>query len=201
MNAPRTVKLSGSGRGVLVWTYAYQVPGSAAPANAQAASSGLRLDLKRSIWRLLTPQQTGDAKKGWVRVPWTGTLKQGEEAWMELDLRCAQSADYVLLEVPVPAGLEPIVKLEGMVLEGKALSEGDVTTAWDKPRIEVRPDRVCFVFQHLGSWMRPRVRILLRAGMAGAYRIRPAKLSLMSDEGQWTTCDGAGLVVKEGGKP
>jgi uncharacterized protein YfaS (alpha-2-macroglobulin family) len=120
---------------------------------------------------------------------------------MELDLRCAQSADYAVLEVPVPAGLDPIVKLEGMVLEGRPLAEGDAVSSWDKPRIEVRPDKVSFIFQHLGPWTSPRVRILLRAGMAGSYRLRPAKLSLMSDEGQWTTCDGLELKVREGGRP
>jgi hypothetical protein len=198
---PRPVTFTASGKGIVVWTYAYQVPGSAVPAPAGESSGALRLGLSRKLWRLRTPQQTGNPKHGWVRVPWTGTLAQGDEAWMELDLRCAQSADYVLLEVPVPAGLEPIVKLEGLVLEGRPLAEGDVTDAWDKPRIEVRPDKVCFIFQHLGSWQRPKVRLLLRAGMAGNYRIRPARLVLMSNEAQWTTCDGAQVTVQEGGQP
>jgi hypothetical protein len=35
--------------------------------------------------------------------------------------------------------------------------------------------------------------------MAGSYRLRPAKLSLMSNEGQWVTCDGLDLKVQEGG--
>jgi hypothetical protein len=36
--------------------------------------------------------------------------------------------------------------------------------------------------------------------MAGSYRLRPAKLSLMSNEAQWTTCDGLDLRVEEGGR-
>ncbi len=200
ITSPQAVKLNATGRGVLVWTYAYQVPGSAAPAQLQAASSGLRLDLKRQIWRLLTPQQTGDAKRGWVRVPWTGTLKQGEEAWMELDLGSTKYSSYPLVEIPIPAGLEPQVKLEGLVLEGKALSDDDSSSqTWNKPRIEVHPDKVTFLFQSIGPWSRPKARILLRAGMAGQYRMRPAKLSLMSNETQWTTCDGLALTIREGG--
>jgi hypothetical protein len=69
-----------------------------------------------------------------------------------------------------------------------------------KPRIEVHPDKVVFFFQRLTPWDAPRVRILLRAGMAGQYRFRPAKLSLMSNENQWATCDGLDLTVKEGGQ-
>ena len=200
MATPQAVNLSAAGRGVLVWTYAYQVPGSAVPAGAAAASSGLRLDLKRQIWRLLSPQQTGDAKKGWVRVPWTGTLKQGEEAWMEVDLGSSKYSSYPLVEIPIPAGLEPQVKLEGLVLEGHPLSDDDSSSqSWSKPRIEIHPDRVTFLFQSIGPWYRPKARILLRAGMAGQYRMRPAKLSLMSNETQWTTCDGLAVTVQEGG--
>jgi uncharacterized protein YfaS (alpha-2-macroglobulin family) len=93
------------------------------------------------------------------------------------------------------------VTLEGFVLEGQAFSENDSTDEWvQKPRIEVRPDKVVFFFQRLYPWDNPRVRILLRAGMAGRYRLRPAKLSLMSNENQWTTCDGLDLTVKEGGQ-
>jgi len=194
------VSFTASGRGIIAWSYAYQVPGSAASPPA-GRSGALRLDLTRRLWRLKTPQQTGDPRRGWVRQPWTGTLAQGDEAWMELDLRCAQSADYAVLEVPIPAGLDPIVKLEGMLLDGKPLAAGDVSSAWDKPRVEVRPDRVSFLFQRLDPWQRPTVRILLRAGMAGSYRLRPARLGLMSDEGQWTTCAGQELKVEEGGRP
>jgi hypothetical protein len=93
------------------------------------------------------------------------------------------------------------VKLEGFVLEGRPFAEDDSTDDWaQKPRVEVHPDKVVFFFQRLYPWENPRVRILLRAGMAGQYRIRPAKLSLMSNESQWTTCDGLDLAVKEGGQ-
>jgi len=199
---PRRVTFSASGQGILVWTYAYQVSGSAAKAMAGESSGAVRLGLARRLWALRTPQQTGDPKRGWVRQAWTGTLVQGGEAWMELDLRCAQSADYAVLEVPIPAGLDPVVQLEGMVLEGKLLAQGDAVSASDQPRIEVRPDKVSFIFQRLSPWMNPSVRILLRAGMAGSYRLRPAKLYLMSNESQWTTCPGLELTVKErGAKP
>jgi len=35
--------------------------------------------------------------------------------------------------------------------------------------------------------------------MAGSYRLRPAKLSLMSNEGQWVTSDGVEVKVQDGG--
>lgn len=121
---------------------------------------------------------------------------------MELYTEVDQSADYAVLEVPIPAGLNPTVKLEGFVLEGHPFTEGESTDEWiQKPRIEVHPDKVVFFFQRLYPWDSPTVRILLRAAMAGRYRIRPAKLSLMSNENQWTTCDGTDLTVKEGGQP
>jgi uncharacterized protein YfaS (alpha-2-macroglobulin family) len=201
MAKARPLTLTGTGKGILVWTYAYQVAGGAGPDPAAASSGALRLGLDRKLWRLRTPQQTGDPRRGWVRAPWTGSLAQGEEAWMELELACAQGADYVVLEVPVPAGLEPIVKLEGMVLEGRPLADADLAGTWVKPRVEVHPDKVSFIFQHLGPWYRPRVRLLLRAGLAGHYRLRPARLFLMSNESQWTTCAGTGLTIQEGGKP
>ena len=201
MNEPKSLKVTASGQGVLVWTYAYQVPGSAAGVVQAESSSALHMNVSRSIWKLKTPQQTGDARKGWIREQWTGTLQVGDEAWMELQAETNQSADYAILEVPIPAGLNPTVKLEGFVLEGHPFAEADSTDEWvQKPRIEVHPDKVVFFFQRLSPWAAPRVRILLRAGMAGRYRLRPAKLSLMSNENQWTTCDGLDLAVQEGGQ-
>ncbi len=200
MEAPKPLRLTGSGRGVLVWTYAYQVPGSARPPQAANASGAARLSLKRGLWALSSPQATGNARRGWVRRPWTGKLAVGDEAWMELEAGVDHEASYALLEVPIPAGLVPSVKLEGFVLEGRPFSNADASDAWwDKPRVEVHPDRVTFLWQKFYPWSPQRVRILLRAGMAGTYRIRPARLSLMSSEGQWVTCDGADLAVREGG--
>jgi alpha-2-macroglobulin len=200
LDAPRPVILQASGRGVLVWTYAYQVRGGASAPQAAEASGALRLSLGRRLWRLRTPQQTGDAARGWVRAPWTGQLAVGEEAWMELTVSGDREANYAVLEVPIPAGLDPSVKLEGFVLEGHPFTEeGVAESAWNRPRIEVHPDRVAFFWPRLYPWENQTVRILLRAGMAGSYRLRPAKLSLMSNEGQWTTCEGLPLVVKEGG--
>jgi hypothetical protein len=210
MSSPQAVKLSVSGSGLLVWTYGYQVPGGAAD-EAKVAASGLRLDLKRSLWRLRTPQETGNAAQGWVRQPWTGTMKQGEEAWMELELGASKFSNYAMLEVPIPAGLEPTVKLEGFVLEGHPFAEEDATSGGNeydyeeggvhvnRPRIEVHPDKVTFLFPQIGSWERPKVRILLRAAMAGSYTMRPPKLSLMSNESQWVTASAMGLKVTEGG--
>ena len=201
METPKAASITASGNGVLVWTYAYQVPGSANAPETAESSSPMRLSLARKMWRLRTPQETGNARQGWVRQPWTGTLKQGEEAWMELELGSSQSADYAVLEVPIPAGLEPTVKLEGFVLEGHGYAENDATTEnWVKPRIEVRADKVTFLFPKMWSWYYPKVRILLRAGMAGSYKMRPAKLSLMSNETRWATCDGVALNVTEGGR-
>lgn len=200
MAEPKPLKVTVSGQGVLVWSYAYQVPGSAAGVPKAESASPLRLSVSRSLWKLKTPQQTGNAQKGWLREKWTGTLQVGDEAWMELQAEADQTADYAILEVPIPAGLNPTVNLEGFVLEGKAFSANDSTDEWvQKPRIEVHPDKVVFFFQRLQPWDAPRVRILLRAGMAGRYRLRPAKLSLMSNESQWSTCDGLDLMVKEGG--
>jgi hypothetical protein len=159
----------------------------------------MKMSLNRSIWRLKTPQQTGNAHQGWVREAWTGTLKAGEEAWMQLQFRTERDADYLMLEVPIPGGLNPTVKLEGFVLEGKPFTERGASESWTKPRIEVHRDKVTFLFQRAWGWSTHTVRILLRSGMAGTYRLRPAKLSLMSNEGQWTTCDGLDLKVVDGG--
>ncbi|MCM2249844.1 MAG: hypothetical protein NDI58_04645, partial [Geothrix sp.] len=199
MAEPKPVTVTASGKGLLVWTYAYQVPGSAAGTPKADASSALRLSVTRNLWRLKTPQETGNARQGWLRQPWTGTMKAGEEAWMEVSFRTDRDADYVMLEVPIPGGLNPTVKLEGFVLEGRPFTDEGASEVWTKPRIEVHGDKVTFLFQHAWSWDTHTVRILLRAGMAGSYRLRPAKLSLMSNEGQWATCDGAGLKVLDGG--
>ena len=199
MAEPKAVTLTASGKGLLVWTYAYQVPGSAAGVPKGDASSALRLSVTRNLWRLRTPQETGNAHQGWVRQRWTGTLNAGEEAWMEVSFRTDRDADYVMLEVPIPGGLNPTVKLEGFVLEGKPFTDEGAAETWTKPRIEVHADKVTFLFPRTWSWDTHTVRILLRAGMAGSYRLRPAKLSLMSNEGQWATCDGADLKVLDGG--
>ncbi len=196
---PKPVTLTATGKGLLIWTYAYQVPGSAAGVPRADASAPMRMAVTRSLWRLRTPQETGHASQGWVRQPWTGTLKAGEEAWMQVQFRTEKDADYAMLEVPIPGGLTPTVKLEGFVLEGKPFTEEGAAEAWTKPRVEVHADKVTFLFQRAWSWNTHTVRILLRAGMAGTYRMRPAKLSLMSHEGQWATCDGLDLKVVEGG--
>ncbi len=199
MVEPKAVTISASGKGLLVWTYAYQVPGSAAGVAKAEASSALKLAVTRNLWRLKTPQETGNARQGWIREPWTGTMKAGQEAWMQVQFRTDRDADYVLLEVPIPGGLNPTVKLEGFVLEGKPFTEEGSSDAWMKPRIEVHADKVTFLFHRAWSWNTHTVRILLRAGMAGSYRLRPAKLSLMSNEGQWVTSDGVDLKVVDGG--
>ena len=199
MAEPRPVTVTASGKGLLVWTYAYQVPGSATAVPKGEASSALRLSVTRNLWRLKTPQETGNARQGWIREPWTGAMKAGEEAWMQVQFRTDRDADYVMLEVPIPGGLNPTVKLEGFVLEGKAFTEEGSSDTWTKPRIEVHPDKVTFLFNRAWSWNTHTVRIHLRAGMAGSYRLRPAKLSLMSNEGQWVTCDGLDLKVTDGG--
>ena len=199
MAEPKPVTITASGKGLLVWTYAYQVPGSAAGTPKGDASSALRLSVTRNLWRLKTPQETGNARQGWIRQPWTGTMKAGEEAWMQVTFRTDRDADYVMLEVPIPGGLNPTVKLEGFVLEGRPFTDEGASDTWMKPRIEVHGDKVTFLFQHAWSWNAHTVRILLRAGMAGSYRLRPAKVSLMSNEGQWATCDGADLKVLDGG--
>jgi len=199
MAEPKPVTVTASGKGLLVWTYAYQVPGSAAGAPKGETSSALRMTVTRNLWRLKTPQETGNARQGWIRQPWTGTMKAGEEAWMQVQFRTDRDADYVMLEVPIPGGLNPTVKLEGFVLEGKAFTEEGASDTWIKPRIEVHADKVTFLFHRAWSWNTHTVKIHLRAGMAGSYRLRPAKLSLMSNEGQWVTCDGVGLKVKDGG--
>ncbi|HJW09181.1 MAG TPA: hypothetical protein VJ483_06070, partial [Holophagaceae bacterium] len=115
-----------------------------------------------------------------------------------------------MLEVPIPAGLEATVKLEGFVLDGHPFAEDDATSGGNdyegddsgyrvkKPRIEVHPDKVTFLLPQIGPWERPTVRILLRAAMAGRYTLRPPKLSLMSNESQWVTAPAAGLAVQEG---
>jgi len=200
MASPQELNLTAQGSGTLVWTYAYQVPGSVVPAPAVEVPS-VGLQLKRSLWRLRTPQQTGNPRQGWVKQPWSGTLQQGEEAWMELEFKANQSSPYGILEVPVPAGLEPTVKLEGFVLEGRPFSDEDSSDdSWNKPRIEVRSDKVSFLFPSVPSWYRVKVRIHLRAAMAGKYIFRPAKLSLMSNESQWTTCEGVSLTITDGAK-
>lgn len=201
MEEAKALKVKAKGRGVLIWTYGYQVPGSASPDPKGESSGALKLDLRRQIWRLRTPQQTGNPQKGWIRQPWTGALKLGEEAWMELRVGSDRPADYAVLEVPIPAGLTPLVKLEGFVLEGTAFSDEDGANRWGpKPRIEIHPDRVSIFFQRLSPWEQPIVRIHLRAALAGQYHLRPAKLSLMSNETQWTTCDGLDLKVEEGNR-
>lgn len=200
MASPKDLNLTVQGSGTLVWTYGYQVPGSVAPAQA-IAFPGVGLELRRNLWRLRTPQQTGNPHGGWTREAWTGTLQQGEEAWMELEFKAAQTSPYGILEVPIPAGLEPTVKLEGFVLDGHPFSDEDSSDRpWSKPRIEVRPDRVSFLFPSVPTWGHMKVRIHLRAAMAGKYILRPAKLSLMSNESQWTTCDSVGLTVIDGTK-
>ena len=199
MAEPKPVTVTASGKGLLVWTYAYQVPGSAVGAPKGETSSALRMTVTRNLWRLKTPQETGNARQGWIRQPWTGTMKAGEEAWMQVQFRTDRDADYVMLEVPIPGGLNPTVKLEGFVLEGKAFTEEGASDTWIKPRIEVHADKVTFLFHRAWSWNTHTVKIHLRAGMAGSYRLRPAKLSLMSNEGQWVTCDGVGLKVQDGG--
>ena len=130
---------------------------------------------------------------------------------MELDLAASKFSNYAMLEVPIPAGLEPTVKLEGFVLEGHPFSEESATsgTGMDydddgprirRPRIEVHPDKVTFLFPSIGPWERPKVRILLRAAMAGKYALRPPKLSLMSNEAQWVSAPGMSLTVLDGGE-
>ena len=132
---------------------------------------------------------------------------------MEVQLGATKFSNYAMLEVPIPAGLEPTVKLEGFVLEGHPFADEDATqggneyegeegggdAAVRKPRVEVRADKVVFFFPQIGSWDRPKVRILLRAAMAGKYTLRPPKLSLMSNENQWVTAPGLPLAVQDGG--
>jgi len=177
----------GQGQLIHLITTAANKPGSAP--GVMPGTDDLKMRIQRQLWKLESPK-TGQKSKGWMKKAWASDFKLGEEAYMEVQVQTAKWVSYGLVEVPIPAGFEAIPEMDNFVLEGE-----DLSLLPKEARMERHPDRIAFMMHWLGPDHPVTLRLRLRAKLEGRYRLRPAKFSLMGDENQWATSEGAQVNI------
>jgi len=120
----------------------------------------------------------------------TGSLLAGEAVAMDLDISCQQPVHHLVLDMPLPAGLEAIQR------EGAASSSAAL--AGPRSRLisfeEIRRDRVLIYFDALPAGDHEHT-LQLRSTTAGRYLVPPAKATALYEPGLQGSTDGVGIWV------
>ncbi len=123
-------------------------------------------------------------------LPSSGSLLAGEAVAMDIDLSCQQPVHHLVLDIPLPAGLEAIQR------EGAATS----SAALAGPRSrqisfeEIRRDRVLIYFDALPAGDHEHT-LQLRSTTAGRYMVPPAKATALYDPGLQGSTDALNIWV------
>jgi len=92
------------------------------------------------------------------------TVKLGEKLLVQINLNIKKDADYMMLEVPIPAGC--------------TYADKSQNKAWEEVHREYFKDKCCIFFHRLKAGSH-QVEIELTPRYAGKYTINPAKVEMM----------------------
>jgi uncharacterized protein YfaS (alpha-2-macroglobulin family) len=123
-------------------------------------------------------------------LPSTGSLLAGEAVAMDIDLSCQQPVHHLVLDIPLPAGLEAIQR-EGAATSSAALAgprSGQISFE------EIRRDRVLIYFDALPAGDHEHT-LQLRSTTAGRYMVPPAKATALYDPGLQGSTDAVNIWV------
>jgi hypothetical protein len=99
----------------------------------------------------------------------------GDPVVLEIEVTADVQQDYVVVEVPLPAGLEAV---DTSIGRGRRVRGRGLGRPWWADHQEVRSDRVILFADHLGPG-RHTARLPLRATTPGRYAMPPARAASM----------------------
>jgi hypothetical protein len=103
------------------------------------------------------------------------TISAGDPVVLEINVTADAQQDYVVVEVPLPAGLEAV---DTSIGRGRSVRAGGTGRPWWASHHELRSDRVVLFADHLGPG-RHTARLPLRATTPGRYAMPPARAESM----------------------
>ncbi len=104
------------------------------------------------------------------------TTKLGEVVQVTVEINAPQGGQYVLVEDPLPAGLEPIDT--SLATTAQQMQGRPQQADWVWTRVELRDDRVALFATYLSPGAHTYT-YLARATTAGAFRVLPAHAEMM----------------------
>jgi alpha-2-macroglobulin len=165
-----TVLLRKKGGGTVYWSAAAEYFETAGdPGKTLDRAGSRRLALTRKYFSLSPVTVKG--RIVYREAPLAGAAKPGDLLLVRLDAAGSNDWRYLVIEDPLPAGVEAVRQLRLYELERK-------TDFWDGSRREYRDDRIVF-FQESFTSGHYQFVYLLKVTTPGVFRAMPAQISAM----------------------
>ncbi len=161
-----TIRLVTKGTGTLYWSATAEYFDQSGPLERTGSR---KLALVRTYLALTPVRKSG--RIVYRETPFAGTAKPGDLLLVRLAAAGSTDWRYLIIEDPLPAGVETVQQRELYELEKRQ-------AFWDGSRREYRDDRVVF-FQESFSAGRYEYVYLLKVTTPGTFRAMPARISAM----------------------
>jgi uncharacterized protein YfaS (alpha-2-macroglobulin family) len=119
----------------------------------------------------------------------SGSLLAGEAVVMDIDLSCQQPVHHLVLDIPLPAGLEAVQR-EGAAAGSSLSGPRSRLISFE----EIRRDRVLIYMDALPAGHHEHT-LSLRSTTAGRYMVPPAKATALYEPGLQGSTDGLNIWV------
>jgi uncharacterized protein YfaS (alpha-2-macroglobulin family) len=176
------VEVRKRGGGSVYWSAAAEYYDTA---GAAERSGSRKLALVRKYYTL-TPVRV-ENRVVYRETPFNGTAQPGDLLLVRLDAAGSNDWRYLVIEDPLPAGVEAVQQLNLFELERK-------TAYWDGSRREYRDDRVVF-FQESFTAGHYQFVYLLKVTTEGVFRAMPAQIAAMYVPDATASSDAQTLTV------
>jgi alpha-2-macroglobulin len=187
-----SVVLRNKGGGSLYWSAAAEYFETSSAAGGTIDRAGSRtLALTRSYFSL--SPVTVQGRVVYRETPFTGSAKPGDLLLVRVDAAGSNDWRYLVIEDPLPAGVEPVRQQRLYELERK-------TDWWDGSRREYRDDKVVFFLESFAQGHYQFV-YLLKVTTPGVFRAMPAQISAMYVPGASAWSDSLTLTVGPDPRP
>jgi alpha-2-macroglobulin len=180
------VQFRKKGGGSVYWSAAAEYFESAGtPAGALDSTGSRKLAITRKYFSLAPVTVNG--RIVYRETPLQGETKPGDLLLVRVDVAGSKDWRYLVVEDPLPAGVEPVRQLRLYELEHQ-------TTFWDGSRREYRDDKVVF-FQESFLDGHYQYVYLLKVTTPGVFRAMPAQIAAMYVPGAVASSDSFTLTV------
>ncbi|HEX8187719.1 MAG TPA: hypothetical protein VF586_05175, partial [Pyrinomonadaceae bacterium] len=153
----------------------------------QTAEAGVpQLKLRREYLRLRVVEKS-DGAMGWEVEPLSGDVRSGDTIVSRLSLE-GESASYLMVEDPIPAGCEPVEEVGGLTLGHAEKGWSD----WYSQR-EFRDNRAVIFLEHFGG--KAQFQYAMRVQVPGQFRAAPARAERMYEPDVRANAATAGLTI------
>jgi uncharacterized protein YfaS (alpha-2-macroglobulin family) len=183
-----TVEVRKKGGGSVYWSAAAEYYDTA---GASERTGSRKLALVRKYYSL-TPVRIND-RIVYREAPFDGNARPGDLLLVRVDAAGSNDWRYLVIEDPLPAGVEPIQQRGLYELERK-------TDFWDGSRREYRDDRVVF-FQESFAAGHYQFVYLLKVTTPGVFRAMPAQIAAMYVPDATASSDPQTLTVAAAPRP